>query len=78
LVSKNKNKNEYDQPKSLQCGKIVCNSCEIIIEKNAVNKKFKCEIRLRDHIIPDEGLSANDLAYHHNKLTTTNMERQKI
>jgi hypothetical protein len=60
----NNNFNGYDLPKSLQCDKLVCNNCEIIIEKNAVNKKFKCEICLRDHIMSGEGLSINDLAYH--------------
>ena len=54
---------EYDQPKQLQCGKIVCNTCEFKIEKNASNKKFKCEICLKYHIIPDEGLSINELAF---------------
>jgi len=58
----NNNFDDYDQPKSLQCGKIVCSICESKIVKKAINKWFKCEICLEDHYIPEKCLSINDLA----------------
>jgi len=55
--------NDYDQPKSLPCGKIVCNICESKIETEAICGRFKCAICSKDHLIPDEGLNINELAY---------------
>ncbi len=55
---------EYDQPRSLPCGKIVCNNCVLKIEKEATNKKFKCPICSKHHVIPEEGFVFNELAYH--------------
>jgi hypothetical protein len=49
----------YDQPKSLPCGQTICCVCLDEIERIAVNKKFKCAICLKEHLIPEEGFAVN-------------------
>ena len=51
--------NDYDQPRFLPCGETICSSCVVKIEKVAFNKKFKCNICLEDHSIPDNGFPIN-------------------
>ncbi len=51
--------NAYDQPKFLPCGETICSSCVVKIEKVAFNKKFKCNICLEDHSIPDNSFPIN-------------------
>lgn len=41
----------YDQPKSLACGETICSACSVEIEKEAINKKFKCILCLEEHTI---------------------------
>jgi hypothetical protein len=55
--------NDYEQPRSLPCGKIICSSCLDKIEKEAVQSKFKC-ICSNEHQIPKEGFGINELALH--------------
>ena len=54
---------DYEQPKSLPCGKIICSVCVNKIEKEAIERKFKC-ICLEEHIIPRTGFGINELALH--------------
>ena len=44
--------NAYDQTRIISCGDTICSTCVIKIEKEAVNKKFKCGICIKDHRIP--------------------------
>jgi len=60
----NTNFSDYDQPKSLKCGNIICRKCETKILKDAVNRKFKCEVCSNDHLVPEDGFSINQLACH--------------
>ncbi len=58
------NFSKYDQPKSLPCGKIICDKCETLIYKESnEERKFKCTLCSNEHSIPDEGFNLNDLAY---------------
>jgi hypothetical protein len=58
------NFSKYDQPKSLPCGKIICDKCETLIYKESnKERKFKCTLCSNEHSIPDEGFNLNDLAY---------------
>ncbi len=52
---------DYEQPKSLPCGKIICSVCMVKIEKEAIDNKFKC-ICLKIHQIPEDGFGINELA----------------
>jgi hypothetical protein len=54
---------EYEQPRSLPCGKIICSSCLDKIEKEADQSKFKC-VCSNEHQIPKEGFGINELALH--------------
>jgi hypothetical protein len=54
---------EYFQPRILQCGKTVCSECAYKIEKNASNKRFKCQMCLKDHSIPEDGFPLNEKIY---------------
>jgi hypothetical protein len=51
--------NDYDQPRFLPCHETVCATCVVKIESEAVNRKFKCGICMKDHCIPEEGFSIN-------------------
>lgn len=51
--------NEYDHPKFLPCHETICSNCAIKIEKEAINKKFKCNICLEDHYISNNGFKLN-------------------
>jgi hypothetical protein len=53
--------NDYEKPRSLPCGKIICSSCSDKVEKEAVQSKFKC-ICLNEHQISKEGFGINELA----------------
>jgi hypothetical protein len=55
---------DYEQPRSLPCGKIICSLCVDKIEKEAIKRKFKCIICSNEHQIPKEGFGINDLALH--------------
>ena len=55
---------DYEQPRSLPCGKIICSLCVDKIEKEAIKSKFKCIICSNEHQIPKEGFGINDLALH--------------
>jgi hypothetical protein len=55
--------NEYDHPKFLPCHETICSNCAIKIEKEAINKKFKCNICLEDHYIPNDGFKLNKTKY---------------
>lgn len=58
------NFSKYDQPKSLPCGKIICDKCEkLIFKESNKERKFKCTLCSNEHSIPDEGFNLNDLAY---------------
>jgi hypothetical protein len=39
---KRTNVNDYEQPRSLPCGKIICSLCVDKIKKEAIKSKFKC------------------------------------
>jgi hypothetical protein len=54
---------EYCQPKFLPCFKTICTICEMNIHKEAINKRFKCGVCLKDHFIPDDGFALNDKIY---------------
>jgi hypothetical protein len=51
--------NAYDQPRIISCGDTICSTCVIKIEKESVNKKFKCGICMKDHRMPEEGFPIN-------------------
>ncbi len=53
----------YDQPKSLACGETICSACSVEIEKEAINKKFKCILCLEEHTIPNNGFAINKKIY---------------
>ena len=52
----------YDQPRFLPCGETICSTCMFKIEKETINRKFKC-ICLLDHYIPDNGFPINKKIY---------------
>jgi hypothetical protein len=54
---------DYEQPKSLPCGKMICSLCVDKIEKEAVKSKFKC-VCFKVHQIPEDGFAINELALH--------------
>lgn len=51
--------NDYDQPKFLPWHETICSSCVVKIEKEAINKKYKCSNCLGDHYIPENGFPIN-------------------
>jgi len=53
---------EYFQPKFLPCFKTICTTCELSIQKEAINKRFKCSVCAKDHFIPDDGFVLNEMA----------------
>jgi hypothetical protein len=55
--------NEYDQPKTLPCENTICTSCEFTIQREAINKRFKCSICTQYHDIPDNGFVINNEIY---------------
>jgi hypothetical protein len=55
--------NEYDQPKTLPCENTICATCEFTIQKEAINKRFKCRICTQYHDIPDNGFIINNEIY---------------
>jgi hypothetical protein len=59
---------EYCQPKFLPCFKTICTKCEMTIHREAINKRFKCEVCSKDHLIPDDGFVSNEMAF---KIITT-------
>jgi hypothetical protein len=54
--------NPYDQPRFLPCGETICSTCMFKIEKETINRKFKC-VCLLDHYIPDNGFPINKKIY---------------
>ena len=54
---------EYCQPKFLPCFKTICTTCELTIQKEAINKRFKCEVCTNDHYIPDDGFVIDETKY---------------
>jgi hypothetical protein len=44
---------DYEQPRSLPCGKIICSLCVSKIEKEAVKSKLKCICSV-EHLVPKE------------------------
>jgi hypothetical protein len=42
------------------CFKTICTTCELTIQKEAINKRFKCTVCLTDHLIPDDGFVLNE------------------
>ena len=54
---------DYEQPKSLPCGKMICSLCVEKIEKEAIKNKFKC-VCFKVHQIPEDGFAINELALH--------------
>jgi hypothetical protein len=54
---------EYCQPKFLLCFKTICTKCELTIQKEAINKRFKCGVCLKDHYIPDDGFVIDETKY---------------
>ena len=54
---------EYCQPKFLPCFKTICTKCELTIQKEAINKRFKCGVCLKDHYIPDDGFVIDETKY---------------
>jgi hypothetical protein len=62
----------YCQPRFLPCYKTVCTTCVSRIEKEAVNRKFKCDICLNEHQIPEDGFALNEKIY--DLLTSEQME----
>jgi hypothetical protein len=59
---------EYCQSKFLPCFKTICTKCEMTIHREAINKRFKCEVCSKDHLIPDDGFLSNEMAF---KIITT-------
>jgi uncharacterized protein YlxP (DUF503 family) len=50
------NYDEHDQPRTLPCGKNICNNCVAKIESLAkTSKKFKCTLCAEEHAIPEKG-----------------------
>jgi hypothetical protein len=54
---------EYCQPKFLPCFNTICNTCEFNINREAINKWFKCGVCGQDHLIPDNGFTLNKKIY---------------
>jgi len=57
---------EYNEPKTLACGKTICIQCVSNITKNLMNKDkrtFKCPIQTckKEHVKPKDGFPTNDL-----------------
>jgi hypothetical protein len=53
----------YDQPKFLPCHETICSPCVVKIEKEAVNKMFKCSICLEEHFVPKNGFPIDKTKY---------------
>ena len=51
---------EYCQPKFLPC-LTICTTCELTIQKEAINKRFKCGVCSKEHYIPDDGFVLNEM-----------------
>jgi hypothetical protein len=54
---------EYCQPKFLPCFKTICTTCELTIQREAINRRFKCGLCLKDHYIPDDGFVIDETKY---------------
>lgn len=52
---------DYDQPKSLPCGETICSDCELKIQKEAIDKRFKCVLCNEEHYLPEKGLALNKI-----------------
>ena len=55
--------NAYVQPRFLPCFETICFTCVNKIEKEVINKKFKCSVCFEDHFITDIGFAVNKKMY---------------
>ncbi len=52
---------DYDQPKSLPCGETICSDCELKIQKEAINKRFRCVLCNEEHYLLEKGFPLNKI-----------------
>lgn len=52
-----------DQPRFLPCHSSICNQCLSTIETQAQDRKFKCELCLEEHYLPEKGFTINQVLF---------------
>lgn len=65
----------------------ICTTCELTINKEAINKRFKCGICEKDHYIPGDGFTLNEKIYellqlspwkYHGEMNMKNLKKTSI
>jgi hypothetical protein len=53
---------DYCAPKFLPCFKTICTTYEQQIQREAIDKRFKCGVYNKDYYIPEDGFVLNEMA----------------